>query len=65
MERINRIAGMIVSVAAYIFLTLMTIIFAVLSLSAGIMAIIDKDLFSAMCSVAAGLVAWIIWDIRR
>lgn len=65
MERINRIAGMIVSVAAYIFLTLMAIIFAVISLSAGIMAIIDKDFFSAICSVAAGLVAWTIWDKRR
>lgn len=56
---------MIVSVAAYIFLTLMAIIFAVISLSAGIMAIIDKDFFSAICSVAAGLVAWTIWDKRR
>ena len=65
MERINRMAGMVVSMAACVFLSLMAIIFAAISLSAGIMAIIDKDFFSAICSVAAGLVAWIIWDIRR
>ena len=47
-----------------LMLTLFSGAFALLAMFALITSIIEKDLFSVMATCFAGLVAWILWDLR-
>lgn len=51
--------------ASSLFLTLFAGIFAMISLSALIVSIIEQDFFSVIGCLASGVVAWILWDIRK
>lgn len=55
----------VVGILGCLFLTVMSGIFAMLSLFALVLSIVDKDIVSVMGSVAAGLIAWIMWSVRK
>lgn len=48
-----------------IFLTLMSGVFAMLSLFALVLSVVDKDVVSVMGSITAGLIAWVMWSVRK
>ena len=51
--------------ASSLFPTIFAGVFAMMSLSALIVSIIEQDLFSVIGCIASGVVAWILWDIRK
>lgn len=51
--------------AGSLLLTLFAGLFAMVSLSAFVVSIIEQDLFSVMASAAAGFIAWMMWSIRK
>lgn len=48
-----------------IFLTTMSGVFAMLSLFALIMSIVDKDFVSVIGCAGAGIAAWMLWSVRK
>lgn len=46
-------------------LTLFAGVLAMVSLSALIMSITEKDFFSVIACVASGFLAWMFWSIRK
>ena len=65
MKSLDKIAVRRIGFGVSLFLTICSGIFALISLSALVISIIEKDLFSVIASVFAGFVAFIIWDVRR
>lgn len=65
MKGLDKIAVRCIGFGVSLFLTICSGIFAFISLSAFFISIIERDLFSVIASVFAGLVAFIIWDVRR
>lgn len=55
----------LIGFAGSILLTIFAGIFAMMSLSALFLSIIEKDPISVMGCIASGIVAWILWDIRK
>ena len=55
----------LIGFAGSILLTIFAGIFAMMSLSALFLLIIEKDPISVMGCIASGIVAWILWDIRK
>ena len=51
--------------AGSLFLTIFAGIFAMISLSALFISIIEQDFYSVIGCLASGVVAWILWDIRK
>lgn len=48
-----------------LLLTMFAGLFGMVSLSALVMSVIDKDLFSVIGSAVAGFLAWMCWSIRK
>lgn len=48
-----------------IFLTFMSGVFAMISLFALVLSVVDKDVVSVMGSITAGLIAWVMWSVRK
>lgn len=63
--KVDKLIMWVIGTLQSLFLTTMSGIFALISMSALIISVIDKDLFSVIASAAAGLLAWITWDVRR
>lgn len=55
----------VMGIGASIFLTLCAGLFAMCALCCLIMSIVDADLFSAALAVFCGLVAWVLWSVRK
>lgn len=51
--------------AGCVLLTTFAGIFAMMSLSAFVVSIIEKDIFSVMACVIAAVIAKILWDVRK
>ena len=48
-----------------LFLTIFSGIFAMVSMSCLVMSVIEGDILTAILSVFAGFVAWMLWSIRK
>lgn len=48
-----------------IYLTIMAGVFAIVSLCALVMSIVDKEFVSVIGCIGAGVAAWILWSIRK
>lgn len=60
--------NLIITVLGYfgsLLLTVFSGLFAMISLSALVLSIIEKDLLSVVACGAAGFIAWMMWDIRK
>ena len=55
----------VIGFAGCVLLTTFAGIFAMVSLSALVVSIIEKDLFSVMAAIAAGIITKILWDVRK
>lgn len=55
----------VVGFAGSVLLTIFSGIFAMISLSALIVSVIEKDLLSVLACVAAGVISWIMWSVRK
>ena len=55
----------VMGILGCIFLTAMSGVFAMLSLFALVMSIVDKCVVSVMGCIAAGLIAWFMWSVRK
>jgi hypothetical protein len=51
--------------AGSLLLTIFAGIFAMISLSALIVSIIEKDFYSVIACLASGVIAWVLWDVRK
>ena len=51
--------------AGSLLLTIFSGLFAMVSLSCLVVSIIEKDFFSVIASLAAGVVAWTMWSVRK
>ena len=49
----------------YILMTIFSAIFAMLSLFALVLSIIEKDILSVVACIAAGIIAKVMWSIRK
>ena len=48
-----------------LLLTLLAGVFAIMSLTALFLSIVEKDFVSVIGCVASGFIAWVIWSVRR
>lgn len=55
----------VIGFMGYIFLTLMSGVFAMISLFALVLSVVDKCVVSVMGSIAAGLIAIFMWSVRK
>ena len=55
----------VIGFAGCVLLTTFAGIFAMVSLSALIVSIIEKDLFSVMACIVAAIITKILWDVRK
>lgn len=55
----------IIGFAGSLLLTVFSGIFAMISLSALVISVIEKDLLSVLACVAAGVISWIMWSVRK
>lgn len=55
----------VIGFAGSVLLTIFSGIFAMISLSALVVSVIEKDLLSVLACVAAGVISWIMWSVRR
>ena len=55
----------VMGILGCIFLTVMSGAFAMVSLFALIMSVVDKCVVSVMGSIAAGAIAWVMWSVRK
>lgn len=55
----------VIGFAGSVLLTIFSGIFAMISLSALVISVIEKDLLSVLACVAAGVISWIMWSIRK
>lgn len=60
----DKIISKIVQFLGSLMMTLFSGIFAMIAICALITSIIEKDIFSAIITCFAALVAWILWDLR-
>lgn len=51
--------------AGSVLLTIYAGLFAMVSLAALCMSVIEKDFLSMVASAAAGFIAWMFWSIRK
>lgn len=59
------IAEKIISVGACMLMTVFAGVFALMSISALVISIVERDFMSVIGCVAAGFLAWVIWSVRR
>lgn len=55
----------VIGFAGSLFLTILSGIFALMALSALFMSVIEKDFVSVIGCVASGIIAWILWSVRK
>ena len=55
----------VIGFAGSVLLTIFSGIFAMISLSALVISVIEKDLLSVLACVAAGVISWIMWSVRK
>ena len=55
----------VIGLAGSLFLTIFAGMFGFISVSALVMSVIDKDIFTVAASAASGFLAWMIWSIRK
>lgn len=55
----------VIGFAGSVLLTIFSGIFAMISLSALVVSVIEKDLLSVLACVAAGVISWIMWSVRK
>ncbi len=55
----------VIGFAGSVLLTIFSGIFAMISLSALVVSVIEKDLLSVLACVAAGVISWITWSVRK
>ena len=55
----------VIGFAGSALLTIFSGIFALISLSALVVSVIEKDLLSVLACVAAGVISWIMWSVRK
>ena len=55
----------VIGFAGSVLLTIFSGIFAMISLSALVASVIEKDLLSVLACVAAGVISWIMWSVRK
>lgn len=55
----------VIGFAGSVLLTIFSGIFAMISLSALVVSVIEKDLLSILACVAAGVISWIMWSVRK
>lgn len=55
----------VVGIAGSVLMTIFAGMFAMISLSALLVSVIEKDFFSVVASAAAGFIAWMFWSIRK
>lgn len=55
----------VIGFAGSLLLTVFSGIFAMISLSALVVSVIEKDLLSVFACVAAGVISWITWSVRK
>ena len=48
-----------------VLLTLFAGTFAMMSLFALCLSIIEKDFYSVIACLASGVIAWVLWDVRK
>ena len=63
--QVNKTLLKVIGFAACLMLTIFSGMFALLSLSALIVSAMDKDIISVLISAVCGVLAWIIWSIRK
>lgn len=63
--KFNEIAAKVISYVGYAALTIYSIFFALLSVVAFFLMIIEKDAFNIIGVVFSALVAWIMWTLRK
>lgn len=51
--------------AGSVLLTIFAGIFAMMAICCIVMSVIDKDIISVILAAFCGLVAWIIWSVRK
>lgn len=51
--------------AGSVLLTIFAGIFAMMAICCIVMSVIDKDIISFILAAFCGLVAWIIWSVRK
>lgn len=55
----------VIGYAGYLLLVTFSAIFAMISLFAFVLSIIEKDILSVLACVAAGIIASIMWSVRK
>ena len=55
----------VIGFAGCALLTTFAGIFAMVSLAALVVSIVEKDLFSVMAAIVAGIITKILWDVRK
>lgn len=55
----------VIGFAGSVLLTIFSGVFAMISLSALVVSVIEKDFFSVVVSAGAGFLAWMFWSIRK
>ena len=55
----------VIGFAGCVLLTTFAGIFAMVSLSAFVVSIVEKDLFSVMACIVAAIITMILWDVRK
>lgn len=55
----------VIGFAGSVLLTIFSGVFAMVSLSALVVSVIEKDFFSVIACLASGVIAWVLWDIRK
>ena len=64
-SKATKVCLKLIGFASSLLLTIFAGIFAMMSLSALFLSIIEKDLISVLGCAAAGFVAWTCWSIRK